>query len=72
MQPVRCVDIDNLLLHMKIKIFSEIGQQTFDILSHFLQLLMISGFYIMNMYVKSVLNILEYFVHERLAKLKQQ
>lgn len=71
MQPVRCVDIDNLLLHMKIKIFSEIGQQTFDILSHFLQLLMISGFYIMNMYVKSVLNILEYFVHERLAKLKQ-
>jgi len=69
---VRCVDIDNLLLHMKIKIFSEIGQQTFDILSHFLQLLMISGFYIMNMYVKSVLNILEYFVHERLAKLKQQ
>lgn len=69
---MRCVDIDNLLLHMKIKIFSEIGQQTFDILSHFLQLLMISGFYIMNMYVKSVLNILEYFVHERLAKLKQQ
>lgn len=32
MQSVRCMDIDSLLLHIKIKIFSEIRQQAFGIL----------------------------------------
>lgn len=66
------MDIDNLLLDIKIKIFSEIRQQAFGILSHFLQLLMISDFYISNMYVKRMLNILEYFVNDLLAKLKHK
>lgn len=72
MQPVRCVDIDNLLLHMKIKIFSEIRQQTFGILSHFYSywwsLVSVSWICML----KLVLNILEYFVHGWLAKLKHK